>query len=103
MLYYLVTAVISVSAGVIGMGMWCGAAVERLREQRDRDAEQWSREKEACHSLIDAADNIAADYATERRKRLDAEQAHALLSEKHASLLEKAYIRDGARFVRVVK
>ena len=39
----------------------------------------------------------------ERRKRLEAEQAHADLADKHNILLAKAYIRDGARFVRVVK
>lgn len=54
MLWHLVTAVISVSAGVIGMGMWCGRKHIAALSERDR---------------------ARIDYATERRKRLEAEQA----------------------------
>lgn len=117
MLWYLVTAVISASAGVFCMGMWCSASIQRMRGQRD-----------IATSAYDAA---YTNYATERRKRLEAEQArdeidiackhwmsentqlharlkeaeqaHTDLADKHNILLAKAYIRDGARFVRVVK
>lgn len=81
MLYYLVTAAISVSAGVIGMGMFCGRRHMNALSERDR---------------------ARIDYATERRKRLEAEQAHTDLADKHNVLLAKAYVRDGARFVRVM-
>lgn len=54
MIAYIVTAAISVSAGVLGMGMWCGRSLSSALNERDR---------------------ARIDYATERRKRLEAEQA----------------------------
>lgn len=57
---------------------------------------EWDRLKAAVDAHI-------KNYATEYRKRLEAEQAHTDLADKHNVLLAKAYIRDGARFVRVVK
>ena len=60
MLWYLVTAVISASAGVFCMGMWCSASIQRMRGQRD-----------IATSAYDAA---YTNYATERRKRLEAEE-----------------------------
>ena len=68
MLWHLVTAVISVSAGVIGMGMWCGRKHIAALSERDR---------------------ARIDYATERRKRLEAEQAHTDLADKHNLTLGK--------------
>lgn len=50
-----------------------------------------------------AYEEVFVIYADDRRKRLEAEQAHTDLADKHNTLLAKAYIRDGARFVRVVK
>jgi len=54
MIAYIATAAISVSAGVLGMGMWCGRSLSSALNERDR---------------------ARIDYATERRKRLEAEQA----------------------------
>jgi hypothetical protein len=54
MIAYIATAAISVSAGVLGMGMWCGRKHMTTLSERDR---------------------ARIDYATERRKRLEAEQA----------------------------
>lgn len=54
MIAYIVTAAISVSAGVLGMGMWCGRKHIAALSERDR---------------------ARIDYATERRKRIEAEHA----------------------------
>lgn len=54
MIAYIATAAISVSAGVLSMGMWCGRSLSSALNERDR---------------------ARIDYATERRKRLEAEQA----------------------------
>ena len=54
MIAYIATAAISVSAGVLSMGMRCGRSLSSALNERDR---------------------ARIDYATERRKRLEAEQA----------------------------
>ena len=82
MLWYLVPAVISSSAGVIGMGMWCSASIDRMRRERD----EW---KAGYNGLDNALCKCQTDYATERRKRLDAEQAHTDLADKHNLALGK--------------
>lgn len=67
--------ILGVSLGVLGMGAWCGTALQRVRGQRDYYHDQTER--------------LAQDYATERRKRLEAEQAHTDLADKHNLALDK--------------
>ena len=86
MLWHLVTAVISVSAGVIGMGMFCGRKHMTTLSERDRARIDYATERrkrleaEQARDEIDITtlserDRARIDYATERRKRLEAEQA----------------------------
>ena len=89
MLYYLVTAVISTSAGVIGMGMFCARKVNEAEE----DLNDAVALKDAAIDDRDNRDRLLAkcqtDYATERRKRLEAEQAHTDLADKHNATLDR--------------
>ena len=70
--------------------------LQHYKEQVRLTSEDYSR-------LAKDYGDMAQAYAAERAGRQDAEQAHTDLADKHNTLLEKAYIRDGARFVRVVK
>lgn len=110
MLWHLVTAVISVSAGVIGMGMFCGRKHMTTLSERDRARIDYAYERrkrleaEQARDEIDIACKHWMSENTQLHARLkEAEQAHTDLADKHNILLAKAYIRDGARFVRVVK
>lgn len=110
MIAYIITAAISVSAGVLGMGMWCGRSLSSALNERDRARIDYATERrkrleaEQARDEIDIACKHWMSENTQLHARLkEAEQAHTDLADKHNVLLAKAYIRDGARFVRVVK
>lgn len=70
------------SAGVLGMGMWCSASL--MKEIAKRRAVVDDLEE-----AIDQRDKALTDYATERRKRLEAEQAHTDLADKYNCTLDR--------------
>lgn len=82
MIAYIVTAAISVSAGVLGMGIWCGLRDYAAEIERDKA-------EELRDMALERMDDAFRDYVDERRKRLEAEQAHAALADKHNLALAK--------------